>query len=141
MLLTQARYLLITGDTAPGSFVTLEGRVVERLSVLLSRVLVLDAAIVDEEDPLFGVGYTQATLPSGLAEAIAYGVKTINAPQPSNIPAGVSGFSIDGAYSVQVASGQILTADGTPLSSRYAFAADLGGRCVTLALRYRSVAL
>lgn len=141
MLLTQARYLLITTENAPNNYATIEARVVARLEVLTSRVLVLDEAIDDETDPLFGVGYTSATLPNGLAEAIAYGIRTLNAPQTSNIPAGVSGFSIDGAYNVQVAAGHIITADGSPLSSRYAFAADLGGRCVTLALRFRSVAL
>ncbi len=141
MLLTQARYFLITTENAPNNYATIEARVVARLEVLTSRVLVLNPAIVDETDPLFGVGYTSATLPNALAEAIAYGIKTLTAPQTSNIPAGVSGFSIDGAYNVQVAAGQIISADGSPLSSRYAFAADLGGRCVTLALRFRSVAL
>lgn len=141
MLLTQNRYQTITGLNAPGSYATLETRVVDRLSVLLSRVLVLDESIDDPDDPLYGVGYTDETLPGGLAEAIAWGITTLNAPQSSPVPAGVSSFSIDGAYSVSVASGQVLSADGTPVPQRYAFARDLGGRCVTLALKYRSVAL
>ena len=140
MLLTQARYLLITGENAPNNHATVEARVVSRLEVLCSRVLILDATL-EEGDEGFEEGFTSDTLPASLAEAIAYGIKTVLSPQTSNIPSGVSSFGIDGAYNVAVASGQIITADLIPISSRYAFAADLGGRCVTLALRHRWLAL
>ena len=133
MLLTSSRFTDITGQTAPSSFSTLEARVVARLASLLGRPLV-----ADEEN---GDGFTSETLPNDLAEAIAWGVATLNTPQTLPVPHGVSSFGVAGEYNVAVVTGQTFTADGVPLSSRYAFCADLGGRCVTLALRYRRVAL
>lgn len=140
MLLTTTRYTDITGQAAPASFAALEGRVVRRLESLLGRSLVLDETL-EEGDEGYGDGWTSSTLPNDLAEAIAWGVATLNAPATLPVPHGVSSFGIAGEYNVAVAAGQTFTADGVPLSSRYAFCADLGGRCVTLALRYRRVAL
>lgn len=140
MLLTTTRYTDITGQSAPASFAAFESRVVRRLEALLARTLVLDESLEEGEEG-FGEGWTSLTLPKDLAEAIAWGVATLNAPQTLPVPHGVTSFGIAGEYNVAVASGQTFTADGVPLSSRYAFCADLGGRCVMLALRYRRVAL
>lgn len=140
MLLTTTRYTDITGQAAPAAFAAFESRVVRRLEALLARTMVHDESL-NEGDEGFGEGWTSLTLPKDLAEAIAWGVATLNAPQTLPVPHGVSSFGIAGEYNVAVASGQTFTADGVPLSSRYAFCADLGGRCVMLALRYRRVAL
>ena len=140
MLLTTTRFTNITGQAAPASFDDLEARVVRRLESLLARTIVLDETLVEGDDG-FGEGWTAETLPNDLAEAIAWGVSTLNAPQALPVPHGVSGFGIAGEYNVAVTNGQTFTADGVPLSARYAFCADLGGRCVTLALRFRRVAL
>lgn len=133
MLLTSSRFTQITGVAAPASFSTLESRVVGRLEVLLGRTLVFDVET--------GEGFTDETVPPGLAEAIAWGVHTLNAPQSAPLPQGVSSVNIAGEYSTVMAYGMTSSADGTALPIRYAFAADLGGRCVTLALRFRRVAL
>jgi len=140
MLLTTTRYTDITGQAAPASFAALEARVVRRLEALLARTLVLDATL-EEGDEGYGEGWTSSTLPRDLAEALAWGIATLNAPQTPAAPNGVLSYGITGDYYVSVSAGQALTADGVPLPSRYAFCADLGGRCVTLALRYRRVAL
>jgi hypothetical protein len=140
MLLTTNRYTDITGQSAPASFASLESRVVRRLESLLGRILILDENL-EEGDAGYGEGFTEETLPNDLAEAIAWGVATLNDPQPLTVPHAVASFGIAGEYNVAVTNGQCFTADGVPLSSRYAFCADLGGRCVTLALRYRRVAL
>jgi hypothetical protein len=133
MLLTSSRFTLITGAAAPESFADLEARVVARLEVLLGRTLVLDEGTAE--------GYTDETVPAGLAEAIAWGVLTLHDPQLSALPQGVSSVNVAGEYSTVMAYGMTTSADGTALPIRYAFASDLGGRCVTLALRYRRVAL
>jgi hypothetical protein len=90
-------------------------------------------------------GYTPETLPEGLAQAIAWGVSTLSAAQASNgvavgtVPPGVSSLNIAGEYSVTFAPGHTAGADGYPLPDRWTHLADLGGRCVTNALRYRRV--
>lgn len=90
-------------------------------------------------------GYTAETLPEGLAQAIAWGVHTLAAAQAGNgtggatVPPGVSSLSIAGEYSVAFTAGHTAGADGYPLPDRWTHLADLGGRCVTNALRFRRV--
>lgn len=90
-------------------------------------------------------GYTASTLPEGLAQAIAWGVSTLSAAQAGNgvggatVPPGVSSLSIANEYSVSFTDGYTAGADGYPLPDRWTHLADLGGRCVTNALRYRRV--
>lgn len=90
-------------------------------------------------------GYTAATLPEGLAQAIAWGVHTLSAAQAgstvggSTMPPGVSSLSIANEYSVSLAKGHTAGADGYPLPERWTHLSDLGGRCVSNALRYRRV--
>lgn len=91
-------------------------------------------------------GYTDETLPAGLAEAIAWGVLTrttiaSGATLPAAGTAGVASLSIAGEYSVTYTAGVVPGVDGYPMPSAWAHAADLGGRCVAAALRYRRLPL
>jgi hypothetical protein len=140
MLLTSTRYEELIGVEAPGDFAEIEARVVRRLEGLLARTLVLDEELV-EGDAGYGEGYTSSMVPAGLAEAIAWGVRTLSAPMAPAVPAGVSSVNIAGEYATVMAFGYTTSSDGTALPVKYSAFADLGGRCVTLALRYRRVAL
>ncbi len=126
MLISSSSFTALTGQAAPVSFSTLEARVVARLGALLSRDL---------------SEYNSETVPADLAEAIAWGVATLANPQAPAVPAGVSSVNIGGDYSTVMAFGFTTSADGTPLSLKFSVFADLGGRCVALALRHRRVAL
>jgi hypothetical protein len=126
VLITSSTFSAITGQTAPVEFSTLETRVVTRLSSLLARDL---------------TEFTTETVPTDLTEAIAWGVATLNASTAPIVPTGVVGFNIAGEYQVQLAPGICIGADGVSLPASYSHCVDLGGRCVTLALRHRRVAL
>lgn len=97
------------------------------------------------DDLTYTGGYTADTLPEGLAQAIAWGVNTLAAAQAGNgagsatVPPGVSSLSIAGEYAVTFTAGHTAGADGFPLPDRWTHLADLGGRCVTNALRFRRV--
>lgn len=88
-------------------------------------------------------GYTSATLPAGLAVAIAWGVNTLTATISGTAPQvtspGVLSLDIAGEYRVEYAEGMTAGADGQPIPVRWSHLADLGGRCVLNALRYRRV--
>jgi hypothetical protein len=79
------------------------------------------------------------SLPYPLAAAIAWGVRTLAAGPTPPVPMGVSSMSVGGEFSVSVAPGTILGADGEPVPAQLAELADLGGRCATLASSYRRV--
>jgi len=133
VLVDSSSFTALTGLAAPSNFATVEARVVKRLSSLLARDLVWS-----EENT---TGYTNTSVPSDLAEAICWGVATLSAPQTSIAPAGVAGYNVAGEYSVQFEQGRIVAADGVAISSSHSHCADLGGRCVTLALRHRRISL
>jgi hypothetical protein len=120
--LTPELYTAITGADAPADLDALTARVVLRLEALLRRDIDADA-------------------PADLIQAVAFGVLAFSAPTERALPAGVSSLDVAGEYRVAVATGQVATADDTPLPEQLAYLADLGGRCVTLALRHRRVAL
>lgn len=122
-MLTEARYTEITGAPAPDGFTALTSRVVGRLEVLLQKP-------VDE-----------AALDAGLDEAVAFGVQTLSAPSDVPVPAGVASMAVGGEYSVSVSAGHVVASDGALLPERFAYLSELGGRCVTVALRHRRVAL
>lgn len=90
-------------------------------------------------------GYTEETLPAPLAAALAWGIHTLansnGGTGASPIPPGISSLNIAGEYSVTFAGGHTPGADGFPLPERWVHMADLGGRCVTGALRYRRIPL
>jgi hypothetical protein len=120
--LTAQLYTAITGADAPADLDALVARVVLRLEALLRRDIDADA-------------------PADLIQAVAFGVLALSAPAERALPAGVSSLDVAGEYRVAVATGQVTTADDTALPESLAYLADLGGRCVTLALRHRRVAL
>lgn len=122
-MLTEARYTEITGTPAPEGFAVLVSRVASRLEMLLQKP-------VDE-----------GALAAGLDEAVAFGVQTLSAPSDAAVPAGVSSMSVGGEYSVSVSAGHVIASDGALLPERFAYLSELGGRCVTVALRHRRVAL
>jgi len=77
-------------------------------------------------------------LPADLAEAIAWGILTKNnGPQQLVIPHGVQSMNVAGEISVTRVAGVQLGADNFPIPRRLFAAADLGGRCLTLAAPYR----
>lgn len=122
MAISAQHYETVTGDSTPEGFEDREARVVERLSEMLNR------AIADEE-----------TLPLGLQDAIAWGVHASVNPAQAPIGNGLTSMDVAGEYRVAVADGTSFGVDGQPMPSRWAFASDLGGRCVTMALRYRRI--
>jgi hypothetical protein len=75
--------------------------------------------------------------PQQLAAAIAWGVHTLTTPADTVLPAGVESLNIAGEYSISKASGTVLGADGHDVPAALTVLADLGGRCATLAARYR----
>jgi hypothetical protein len=100
----------------------------------------------DTEQITYTGGYTSETLPAGLAESIAWGIHTLTAAAqaggpPSPIPPGIKSLSIAGEYAVTFQDGHTAGSDGYPLPDRWTHMADLGGRSVTAALRYRRVPL
>lgn len=95
---------------------------------------------VGRYDVTYTGGWTTSTLPADLAEAIAWGIHTLaTGGAGAALTPGITSLNIAGEYQVSVAAGKVLGADGQPLPERYAFASDLGGRCVSAALRYRRV--
>lgn len=125
MAITAEQYELTTGQAAPANFEAVEGRVVARLSELLNTDL-------GDLDPL----------PITLQDAIAWGVHTLTTPSTASLLApGVTSLDIAGEYKVTVADGTVFGADGQTLPARWAFASDLGGRCLSLALRHRHIPL
>lgn len=82
---------------------------------------------------------TGIPLPYPLAAAIAWGVRTLAAGPTPPVPMGVQSMSVGGEFSVTVAPGTILGADGEPVPAQLAELADLGGRCATLASSYRRI--
>jgi hypothetical protein len=91
-------------------------------------------------DVTYSGGFTADTIPYDLAEAIAWGIHTLaSGGSTPALAAGLSSVSIAGEYTATVAAGTTIGRDGHPLPERLGFAADLGGRCVSAALRYRRV--
>jgi hypothetical protein len=127
VLVPTASFSAITGKAAPVEYEALETRVVDRLSALLGRDL---SAEFDAD-----------TVPTTLAHAVAFGVETVAAPKAPQLPAGYQSMSVAGEYSVAVMSGMVQTSDGVPLPAHLSHVADLGGRCVSFALKHRRVAL
>lgn len=83
-------------------------------------------------------GYTEETCPADLAAAIAWGVYTLTNPADERMPDGVAQLQIAGEYQVTRDAGALTGADGHLLPGRWALPiADLGGRCASLAARYR----
>lgn len=121
-MLSESTYTAITGATPPVYFEDVEARVVARLSALLNRDL------ADE----FADG-----APADLEDAIAWAINTVSGGSSAPVPQGTTSLSIGGEYSVTVATGAVLAHDGYLIPARYAYASDLGGRCLSTALRYR----
>lgn len=87
-------------------------------------------------------GWTTTTCPADLAEAVAWGIHTLaTGGTGAAVSPGLTSLNIAGEYQVAVAAGKVIGRDGHPMPERFAFAADLGGRCISGALRYRRVLL
>lgn len=76
-------------------------------------------------------------LPHDLAMAIALGVKTMAANTAQSVPTGVASLSIAGEYSVTLAAGVVMGADGITCPASLSELAPLGGACARLAAPYR----
>lgn len=92
----------------------------------------------------FGVAPFATSCPVDLAQAIAFGIETLDASAAGNgapiVPAGVTSLNIAGEWSLTKDKGTVLGADGSPVPASLMELADLGGRCATLAARYRRIA-
>lgn len=82
-------------------------------------------------------GFTTASLPIDLADAIAWAIHTLRHPASTGIAPGLSSLNVAGEFSVTVAAGVSLGADGLPLPKALSHASELGGRACSLAVRYR----
>ena len=92
----------------------------------------------------FAVEPYATACPVDLAQAIAFGIETVTATAAGDsapvIPSGVTSLSIAGEWSISKDKATVIGADGMPLPASLASLADLGGRCATLAARYRRIA-
>ena len=79
--------------------------------------------------------------PSDLAEAVAWGIHTKSAgDQQLSLPHGVHSLDVANEYSISREGSTLLGADNFPCPPRLFAHSDLGGRCLTLASRYRRLA-
>ena len=92
----------------------------------------------------FATAPLDTACPVDLAQAIAFGIETLTATAAGDsapvIPSGVTSINIAGEWSISKDKDTVIGADGLPLPSSLASLADLGGRCVSLAARYRRIA-
>ncbi len=77
--------------------------------------------------------------PADLLAAVAWGVHTLAAPTVSTVNDGVQALNIAGEYSITRTPGTVVGADGEMVPHALVSIADLGGRCASLAVRYRRV--
>lgn len=151
-MINDVDYEAITGMAADDGFDDVVARVVLRMNGLTGRDLVTEYTVEEPTldvngDPVLDVNGDPVLgpvlrAPYELQEACAWGVHTLTSPTAAPpVPHGATSLSIAGEYTVAMMQGSVLGHDGFLIPQRFAYASDLGGRCVSMTLRYRRITI